>query len=154
MEDHSKILEFINSTTDKEKLKTLAQRAREQGAKQVEEAAFKKFISIVPEADPGTLEHDFWTSIHAFEHVLSEEKGKTIRLSRTRQKVDRDGIVATLEGWANGKQTEGFDMLIDRGMPELTGEAVVLRHPGRFSEDIVEAARQRLIGSGCETEGL
>jgi len=145
MADHSKILKHIENSEDRDGLKRLIRRAQEQGAKEVEEAAFRKLISLVPEAQPGTLEHDFWTTIHAFEHLLSEERGKTTRLSRTRQKVDRVGVMDTLTDWAYGKQTEGFDMLVERGMPELTGEAVVVRHADRFPDEVVAAARARLV---------
>jgi hypothetical protein len=37
------------------------------------------------------------------------------------------------------KETEGFKMLLERGMPELTGEAMVLRHQQDF-EPRVQAA--------------
>jgi len=95
MADHSKILKYIATCDDREKLKLLLRRAREQGAKEVEDAAFRKLISIIPEAQPGTLEHDFWTTIHAFEHALTEERGRTTLLSRTRQKVARVGLWTT-----------------------------------------------------------
>ncbi len=153
MTDHSKILKFIDTCEDPKALATLERRARDQGATDVENAAFHKLISIVPEAQPGTVEHDFWTTIHAFEHLLTGERGKTTRLSRTRQKVCRVGVVATLEDWAYGKQTEGFDMLLERGMPELTGEAVVLRHASQFPPEVVSAAEQRLLAVGFDPTG-
>ena len=69
--------------------------------------------------------------VQAFEYTLSEERGKNTRLSRTRQKVAKAGVVQTLSDWAAGSQeTKGFRMLLERGMPEFTGEAITLRHPG------------------------
>ena len=150
MSDHSKILKHIEASTDPESLKTIIKHAEAQGEKAVKEAAFRKLISIVPETAPGTVEHDFWTTVHAFEFALSEERGRTTKLSRTRQKVARVGIMATLEDWAFGKQTTGFDMLVERGMPELTGEAIVLRHADKFPEDVTAAARERLAAVGYE----
>jgi hypothetical protein len=44
--------------------------------------------------------------------------------------------------------TDGFDMLIERGMPELTGEAVVLRHAAHFDGAVAAAAQARLIDAG------
>ncbi|MEP4380326.1 MAG: hypothetical protein ABJ215_00245 [Alphaproteobacteria bacterium] len=152
MLDHSKILKHIQSTSDQKSLKTIIKNAREQGAAEVEEAAFRKLISIVPEAEPGTVEHDFWTTVHAFEFALSEERGRTTKLTRTRQKVTRVGVMDTLEDWAFGKQTTGFDMLVERGMPELTGEAIVVRHSSKFSDEVVAAARQRLAAVGHNLE--
>lgn len=104
---------------------------------------------------PGSVEHAFWRTIHAFEDILSEERGKTTRLARTRQKVQRVGVKQTLIGFAtHPTSTEGFDMLIERGLPELTGEAIVIQHSSEFSPEIVEAAIQRLRRVGVDVERL
>lgn len=150
MADTSRILAYLASCEDKDALATLIENARKQGEVEVEQAAFRKLIAIVPEANPGSLEHDFWTTIHAFEFILTRERGKTTRLARTRQKVQRSGVTATLTDWAFGKQTEGFDMLIERGLPELCGEAVVMRHSDQFPQNVVDAARQRLLDVGYD----
>lgn len=109
----------------------------------------------MPSEEPGTVEHDFWQTIHAFEYALTEERGKTIRLARTRQKIGRVGIVQTLEDWALSKKTtDGFDMLLERGMPELTGEAIILRHPDAFDLDTQAAARERLKQAGVDVSKM
>jgi hypothetical protein len=149
MADHSKMLAFVVQCDDVGKLKSLIKNARDRGEPALADAAFKKLISLVPSEQPGTVEHDFWQTIHAFEYLLTEERGKTTRLSRTRQKLARVGVVQTLRDWAlSDKETDGFRMLLDRGMPELTGEAVMLRHPGRFDPQVLAAARQRLSDAG------
>lgn len=149
MTDNSKILEFIDMCDDPEKLEVMICNAKEKGAFEVAEAAFRRRISLVPSERPGSIEHDFWQMINAFEHTLKEERGKTVRLSRTRQKVERVGVVQTLKDWAlSNKETDGFRMLIDRGMPDLTGEAIVIRHPEIFGTTVVDVARARLIREG------
>jgi hypothetical protein len=86
---------------------------------------------------------------------LTEERGKTTRLARTRQKVARVGVLKTLEDWAlKSDETDGFKMLLERKMPEFTGEAIVLRHSGRFSPQVVIAARQRLETAGVDVAAL
>ena len=70
----------------------------------------------------------------------------TIRLARTRQKIARVGEWQTVHDLVNGKTSEGFDMLIERRMPELTFEAVALRHTDRFDEATRRAAERRLAG--------
>ncbi|WP_292963566.1 hypothetical protein [Nitrobacter sp.] len=76
---------------------------------------------------------------------MSDEREKTTRLARTRQKVARVGEIQTLKDWAlSEKSTDGFAMLLERNMPELTGEAIVLRHPQHFAPEVVAAARNRL----------
>jgi hypothetical protein len=92
---------------------------------------------------------------HAFECLLTEERERTTRLSRTRQKVSRVGVLKTLKDWAlSDKETDGFTMLLDRGMPELTGEAIVLRHPKSFEPEVLAAARQRLVEAGIDLRTL
>ena len=76
-------------------------------------------------------------------------------MSRTRQKVAKVGVVQTLRDWAAGAQeTAGFKMLLERGMPEFTGEAITLRHPEHFEPQTLEAARRRLTVAGVDLDRL
>ncbi|WP_417480939.1 hypothetical protein [Maricaulis sp.] len=153
--DIQKIISQINACNDPELLRGWIKNAKRHGEATVEDAAMRKLISIVPEEEPGTVGHDFWTTVHAFEYVLTEENGKTTRLSRTRQKVKRDGVVATLASWAEStKPKDGFNMLMERGMPELTGEAIVLRHQTDFEPGVIEAARARLEAAGVDLDQI
>ncbi len=155
MADRERILELIESCSDPDKLRTWIKNAQNQGADDIAEAAFRRLVTILPAENPGTVEYDFWRTVYAFEHVLSEERGKTTRLSRTRQKVGRDGVLKTLEDWSvSKKSTPGFKMLLERGMPELTGEAIVLRHPAKFDDSTRGAAQQRLEEAGVDIENL
>jgi hypothetical protein len=136
-------------------LKNWRDNARKLGHPEVEEAAFRRLASRVPQELVGSIEHDFWTTINAIELILSDERGKTIRLSRTRQKVGRVGVVATLRDWAtSAKETDMFRELLERDMPEFTGEAIVLRHHKLFTELERTAANQRLIDAGVDVERL
>lgn len=140
----------MKTATTPDRLRSWIRNTREKGEPRVADAAFRRLVSVLPKEKPGTVEHDFWQTIHAFEHVLSEERGKTTRLARTRQKVARVGEVQTLQDWAvSAKSTDGFTMLLERNIPELAGEAIVLRHARRFGAEVVAAVRQRL-----ETEGV
>jgi hypothetical protein len=155
MSDIAKILGLIENCQDPNKLRTWISNARKGGETGVADAAFKRLISLLPKERPGTVKHDFWQTIHAFEHVLSQERGKTTRLSRTRQKVARVGEIQTLKDWAlDNKVTDGFTMLIERNMPELTGEAIILRHSKQFDVNVVTAAKRRLVEAGVALETL
>jgi hypothetical protein len=155
MINQEKMLEFTARCEDPEKLRGIVKNARERGAPELADAAFRRLISILPQERPGTIEHDFWQTIHAFEHALTEERGKTTRLTRTRQKVARVGVVKTLEDWALSRtKTDGFKMLLERGMPELTGEAIVLRHGSQFNAQVIIAARERLESAGVDVAAL
>jgi hypothetical protein len=155
MTDFSKQLRFIAGCNDEKQLRALINNAKAQGAGAVSEAAFRKLISIVPGERPGTVEHDFWQTLFAFEHILSDERGKTTRLSRTRQKVGRVGVVKILADWAVGAtDSDGFKMLLERKLPELTGEAIVLRHPDSFDEETRAAAARRLTKAGVDVVAM
>lgn len=153
--DHSRIEAQIAACGDPGKLRRWIANARAKGEPEIADAAFRRLIAILPQERPGTIEHDFWQTIHAFEHALTEERGKTTRLARTRQKVARVGVLETLKDWALGtKSTDGFQMLLERSMPELTGEAIVLRHAHAFEENVVAAARRRLQDAGVDVTAI
>lgn len=155
MNDMTRILELIGNCDDPEKLRSWIRNARDKGEPRVADAAFRRLVSVLPKEKPGTVEHDFWQTIYAFEHVLSEERGKTTRLARTRQKVARVGETQTLQDWAmSTNSTDGFTMLLERNIPELTGEAIVLRHASQFDAEVVAAARRRLEGAGIDIATL
>lgn len=150
MEDQrSRALRTVESCTEPDKLEKIARNARRLGEQEVARAAELKLFALLPSAETGTLEHDVWQSIHALEAALKSERGKTIRLARTRQKIARVGEWQTVHDLVNGRPSDGFDMLIDRDMPRLTFEAVALRHPDRFDEPTLEAAATRLRDAGA-----
>jgi hypothetical protein len=150
-----KLLNFICSCDDPEKLRNMIKNARKNGAQDLEQAAFKRLIAIVPAEKPGTVQHDLWQTIVAFEEILTGERDKTTRLTRTRQKIARVGEIQTLIDWALGdKSAEGYKMLMERGLPELTGEAIVLRHPTSFEPHVLDAARRRLESDGVDLNKL
>ena len=97
------------------------------------------------------LEGEFWAAVTAAEELATAKNGRTTRLNRTRQKVARVGIKKCLEDWAFHKgTTQGFDILVEGGHPELTGEAIVIRHAAEFSPEAVAAARERLVKHGVD----
>lgn len=141
-------LDFIAACSDAQKLDRMVVNARIRGSEVVEKAALLKLYSVMPSAEPGTLEHDVWQSVYALEGALKSERGKTTLLSRTRQKLAKDGELKTVGDLVMGKPSAGFQMLLDRGMTELTFEAVALRHADRFGASVLSAARARLLEAG------
>lgn len=143
-----KALEIVARCSDPKQLAKIAENARRLGQDSVRHAALLKLYAVSPAAEPGTLEHDVWQSIFALEGALKDERGKTVLLSRTRQKIKRDGEHRTVADLVMGKVSDGFRMLIERGMPELTFEAVALKHPKDFDEVVLSAADERLRDAG------
>jgi len=156
MSKHQKIVELIAACDDETKLRNWIANANREGAQEVEDAARRRLIAVRASKDvddpndPIVL--DFWKSISALEYELSLERGKTIRLSRTRQKIGRVGVEKTLrELTVSSQPSDGYHLLRDRGMLDLSAEAVVLRYPDRFEAEILKAARNRLNTDGAST---
>lgn len=149
MSDHiQNMLKFIANCGDAKKLRQLAKNAEQKGEAGLAQAARLKLYSILPGEEPGTIEYDVWQSIFALEDVLKQERGKTILLSRTRQKIGRQGVVQCVADLILGTAAEGFRMLQERDMLQLSFEAIALKYPKQFDPLVMDAARRRLIEAG------
>ena len=71
----SRMFDYVSSCDDPNKLRNIIKNARERGVDALAEAAFRRLVSILPSEEPGTVEYDFWRTIHSFEYVLTEENG-------------------------------------------------------------------------------
>lgn len=151
-EGTARALALISACDDPDKLKRIAANARRLGETEIERAASLRLYTVLPSAEPGTLEHDVWRSIHALEGALKEERGRTTLLGRTRQKIARDGERRTVADLVRGKASNGFRMLMDRGMVDHTFEAVALRHQALFEDEVVSAATDRLSAAGADRQ--
>lgn len=138
---------FIATCTDPAKLRKLADNAAAVGDTEVLREARLRLYSVAPSQCPGTLEHAVWKSIFALEDALSDESSTTKRLTRTRQKIKRDGEQGTVRDLILGKPSRGFAMLVERDMVDLTFEAVALSFPERFEPEVLAAAETRLAQS-------
>jgi len=141
----------IAESEDPKKLEVLIVNAKRLGSARVADAAFRKRASLLSEGEPGSVEYDFWRSIHTLEGALTDERGKTTRLARTRQKLGRAGVVKTLADLSLAKTaSEGFVLLKDRDLLDLSAEAVILRHRKHFEDDAIDAASNRLAEAGYD----
>ena len=143
-----KMLAFVSGCGDPKKLRQLAKNADEKGEAELARAARLKLYSILPGEEPGTIEYAVWQSIFALEDVLKQERGKTILLARTRQKIGRQGVTQCVADLVLGSASEGFKMLEERAMLDLSFEAIALDFPDKFEPRVLEAARRRLEGAG------
>ena len=151
----ARAVETISTATDPAKLRQMRHNAQRLGARSVEDAALRRLAAILPDEEPGTIEHDFWMTIHTVEELLGQDRGRTGRMTRMRQKIEKVGVRKVLEDAATAaKPDDGFQLLIEHGMPELTGEAIVLRHPEGFEPAVIDAARARLSEAGVDIAAL
>ena len=149
MSKHNKLIEIISKCSEVAKLQNWISNAEREGATDVANEARRRLIEVEASrcvddtSDPMVL--DFWKSISALEFALTDERGKTIRLSRARQKIARVGVHKTLADLTlQPTPSDGYFLLRDREMLDLSAEAVVLRFPDRFDQEVIQAARARL----------
>ncbi|GGH57229.1 hypothetical protein GVY41_13635 [Frigidibacter albus] len=155
MADTKRIVETIETSDDPAQLRRFMANARQKKAAELYDLAFRRLLEVLPDPAPGTVEGDMWRSVHALEQVLTEERGKAARLTRTRAKLTKGGAIPVLRDFdANPELEGGFALLIARKLAEFTGEAVVLRHAASFAAEVVSAARDRLEEAGVETEAM
>lgn len=151
MADNSRILASIAAQADADKLRGLMVNARRMSVDEVYDAAFRRLAEIASEDEPGTLDHDFWGHVAAMEQNLLERNGKATRLTGTRQVVRKQGVAVALGKMVSAKEAgDGFTQMIDRNMPELSAEAIVLRHRAAFAPEVVTVARARLVRAGLD----
>jgi hypothetical protein len=96
-----------------------------------------------------------WKAIAAAEEQATVKNGRTTRMSRTRQKIDRVGVVETMADLAGPPVLhQGFELLQSAGQLHLSFEYVVLKYPDIFSPAVRETARRKLIEAGISADRL
>lgn len=135
----------ISSYTDPEHLRTLMQNAKRMGREDIWRQAFDQLCSLEGADKEDPLERAFYSTLAAYEQLLTQKNGRATRASRTRLKLKGKGVIACLEDWAKSKEPpESFELLVANGMVEMTGEQLVLTYPDRFSPEAVAGATARL----------
>jgi hypothetical protein len=128
--------------------RTVMERAKNRNLPEVYNAAFRRFCELVATAhdDPSDpLVCEFYKTLAAYEQLLTEKNGRNTPASRTRQKITKKGIQQSLIEWTCAREaTDGFKLLIAKGLPEYTGEYLVAKHHNRFPKDVVATAKSRL----------
>lgn len=142
----------IAKMTDPDKLRTLMDNAERLGRDDVYMDAFRRLSELegLELSDP--MDRDFYRVLNAYEQLLTEKNGRTTKANRTRQKLRRKGVEQCLIDRATGAGTGGFDLLVEKGLPELTAENVVIKYADRFDDDVVQAAHTKLLAAGLDIE--
>ena len=131
-----------------EECRTVMDRAKKLGKTDIYKNVFQRFCQLhgtLNEDPDDTLIKEFWETLGAYEQLLSEKNGRRTSASRTRQKIKNKGVIQSLIDWTKSKsETPGFIQLINEGMPQYTGEYIVVKYASRFPPDIVQSAKARL----------
>ena len=134
----------IERLVDREALRNLMDNAKRLERDDVYWLAFKQLCSLEGITYDDPLERGFYDMLNAYEQLLTEKNGRTTKATRTRQKLKNKGVQQCLVDWALGPPTDGFKLLVEKGLPELTAEYLVVKYAKRFPEAVVKAARERL----------
>ena len=119
--NRARILDAFEKCDDPAALRRMMKNAKQRGGDDVYNAAFQRLITVQPSAQVGTIAHDVWRAIYAFEEVLREERGRRVPLARTRQKTQRVGELAERNSTMN--PLLAFVMAIGLALPALAHEA-------------------------------
>jgi hypothetical protein len=140
------IVPDLSNEWDRDRLRNWMANAKERGRDDVYRAAFKQLCRIEGRNIDDPLESKFAIVMRALEEALTEEAGKTKRLNRTRQKLNRVGVRQTLADLALKPQPSlGFLKLVEFNMAkEMSAEALIVKYRNEFEPHVVEAATRRL----------
>jgi aromatic ring hydroxylase len=138
-------MKAISEYTSISELRQIMQNAKRAKRDDVYWEAFKRACELEGAVYDDQLHRDFYSTLAAYEELLTEKNGRTTKANRTRQKLDRKGVVQCLEDWANkATETQGFTLLVANNLVHLTGEFLVLKYRDHFTEKAVKNAGRRL----------
>ena len=142
----------VSKLKTQEQCRIVMERAKEGGLDDFYENVFRRYCEIVgaEHDDPDDpLIREFWKTLAAYEQLLTEKNCKTTLATRTRQKIRNKGVYQSLVEWTNKKiETNGFALLVEKGLPEYTAEYLVVKYGDRFPSDVVGLGRKRLEEHG------
>ncbi|MFH1477080.1 MAG: hypothetical protein ABIH24_06290 [Verrucomicrobiota bacterium] len=142
------VSDIISKLKNPEECATLEKNALERGDPGLAIQARKQGIAMRAQAHGATTdaERACLEAVYAYERVLSEQRRRTTRASRTWQMIKRHGIIGAAERAVNRTtETTGYRALVEMGLEEYAFEAVILRYPQVFSAEAIKRSRQRLI---------
>ena len=91
------------------------------------------------------VEIELLKAIYAYEEVLYDKNKRRTKASRTWQMVSRHGIIEAAQRAVNRPvDAPGFKTLVERGLGDLTFEAIIIRFPENFRKEVVEVSKRRL----------
>ena len=135
----------LSNEWDTDKLRNWMTNAKRLGRDDVYRAALRQLCRVEGRNIEDPLESDFAVVMRALEEALTQESGKTKRLSRTRQKLSRVGVRQTLADLAlKPEPSLGFVKLIEFNMADMSAEALILKYRNEFEPHVVDAATKRL----------
>ncbi len=139
-------MDIIQKLKTPEECVQLAKNVRERNPDLAREAHRRaielRAVSHEPQND---VELKLLQALYAYEEVLSMKNKRKTRASRTWQMIKSHGIIGAAERAVDRViEPAGYKVLIEMGMQDLTFEAVIVRYPDAFNQEVVLRARARL----------
>ena len=143
------------SLDDPVKLRVLMANARGHGREDIAFGCQTRIAELYGQQFEAGIEREFWIAVAVAEEIVTIKNKRTTKLSRARQKVTKVGVFKTVSDLASSTNvSEGFHILIGGGRPELTADAIVLRHRDKFDESTVSAATKKLLDANVSLDRL
>jgi hypothetical protein len=141
----------LSNEWDSDRLRNWMKNAKRLRRNDVYQVALRQLCRVEGRNIDDPLESEFATVMRALEEALTEEAGKTKRLNRTRQKLDRVGVRQTLADLAlKPTPSLGFVKLVEFNMADMSAEALILKYRDQFDQHVVDAAGKRLREHGIQ----
>lgn len=135
----------ISKLRSVQECRNLMTNAARLGRDDVRRAALRRCVELQVPADSDAVVGGFGAMLAALEEVFRMRYGRALKANRTRAKAKDVGITKVLVDWALGRgQGSGFEMLIEEGLGDYTGEYVVAVNAMRFDASAVLATRGKL----------
>jgi hypothetical protein len=141
------VSDIISKLKNPEECANLEKNALDRGNTDLAVQARRRAIEMRAQAYGATseAERECLEAVYAYERVLSAQRRRNTRASRTWQMIKRHGIIGAAERAVNRPtETSGYRALVEMGLEQYAFEAVILRHPKTFSPEAVERSRQRI----------
>lgn len=139
--------DIIDKLMTSEECENLAVNALENGNLDLAQRAKRKAVELrarLHEAN-NDVEREGWEAVEAYEAVMTERRGKKFRAQRTRQMIARHGMTEAIKRAVNrDDDPTGYTSLAGMKMPDLSFEAIVIRHPDVFGDEVVQKCRERI----------
>ncbi len=138
--------DIIQKLKTPEECMQLAKNVRDRNPDLVQKARRRAVeLRAISYGNKNEVELELLKALYAYEEVLSEKNKRKTRAARTWQMIKRHGIIGAAERAVDRKiEPAGYKLLAEMGMHDLTFEAVIVRYPDKFNQEVVSRAKSRL----------
>lgn len=135
--------------TDPDKLRKLMANAVRLGYDDLAFGCQMRIAQLAGNAHADPVERAFFTGLVAAEEFRTADNGRSTKLINIRARHKKFGAVRVLSDiMMTPELSEGFAKFVAHKRSDLTGEAIVLNHEDKFTVDVVNAARKKLMDQG------